>query len=385
MKVINMGRVSSEGKSVADNSNKTIAMTYLLRIYGIGVKRNKIWPWFVFLFIASAGVWQLNRDFDRYKGTNACKVMYFVNFFNAFMSLFLTVRNRQIINQLADEVYSSLNASEINVIRKSQRTISMMVYSLVISLLFLCIYFHAWNLISYILYSSRINYIRIIMLIFKILRQLLVAFFVTNIYCISSLYLIFFIALTRTRINRIQQLKSLYPYERTNAMHLLIEMRDNFEKFQAKFGTVLFQIIISHFCEITIFFYRVYIKRSLTETVSSLILLAWTTANMSVVIFIIFKISDCQDQVKKAAGHLCDLISIENWSHINLSQLILMQKIKSIGDQCVTVMNIVQVDRSLVIGILSSFLGVAVLFVQMDNGSLQGATNVTDALSSLLE
>ena len=154
-------------------------------------------------------------------------------------------------------------------------------------------------------------------------------------------------------------------------MKQLVEMQTYFKSFQGEACFMFGQMIIAHFIEITLLLHRVIIFRSARNPILWFST-SWTIFNSVFVLFLMFLVIHFHDRVRASAQLLSDSLTTRPFSpfeHISLS--FVLDKIRAVSSQTMTVCNIVKVNRKLVLTIYSSFLTIAVLLVQIDNGALE--------------
>ena len=151
----------------------------------------------------------------------------------------------------------------------------------------------------------------------------------------------------------------------------LLEMDSKFDAFEETGSLLICQVITMHFVEITLFLYRMITFSSASNPIL-LTSACWTCMNVLFVLYSIALIIHLQEKVKKTGQSLSDLFFTHKLSASEyVFVLILVDKIKLVASRSITVWNIVKINRKLVLAIYSSFLTIAVLLVQMDNGALK--------------
>lgn len=314
---------------------------------------------------------QLMQDIRYHCDADIFKVIFCINFINCFIVNFSTVFNRTKINSMVEEIFNAFPQSQTPVMKKVERS----TFTVVILLLFSFICYILTDVVDARKFTlpflpTQWN-VSLIQHVYYIWVKISVTVFVITVYINCSLHFICFAALTVDTSHSVRHIKSLLPSGGHVAMVQLIQMEEKLKQFETKFSLVIFQMIISHFIETTLFIYRLSSRGNATVVMMNTVF--WTFMNATTVIYFISDISLMQDKLKQQSLTSCDSIVLENLSHPTLHQLMLLAKMKSLASQRVTVWKIVKVNRSLIIGICSSFLSVAVLLVQINNGSLRAS------------
>ena len=358
---------------------------FFLRPLGIGGNKCRFTPWIFSTFILACALDQFVCDCINHRISLILKIMFLVNFLNSFVALLFTVRNRNQINRLIAGVFSKLRGDEVAFIKKYERITFFLVLLFVwflFAINFSLDVYRYWKLKHLLVLS--VQSAPFVLWISLILFKLAVSIFTAILYIVCSLYVVTFISLTLTRLNQLNQMTRLIPHEGHSMMKQLIEMEKSFESLEKMSSFPFCQMISMHFVEITLFLYRMIS----ISTSSNLILLCstlWTCMNITFVLFLMASVIHFQEKIKSSGESLAHSFFAHRLTpaeYIFIS--ILVDKIKCVTSQSITVWRIVQINRRLILAIYSSFLTISVLLVQVDNGSL-GSDGVARNISSVWE
>lgn len=353
--------------------NKTFQPNWLfclLSCHGI-TSNGSILPWLRFTIVLACACDQIACDMHNEDFTLIFKLIFFSNFINEGVCLFLTVYNRKKTRRLAETLYSRVKEEDKCFIKRQEKIHFILLLIFFISLFITLTSVDAFrpNHVNYLLLMG-VKKSPSIFWITLILFKILVTLYISTLYISGFVYVESFICLSLDRLNRIEMLKQLVPHENQLIMQELIRMERKFKHFENNSSLAVFQMIAGHFFEITIFLHRqiTYDASSLVIRISSLCL---TLGNLVLIFYAIAIISHYQEQVTDAGESLIDLFFTQRFtSHEYTFLLILIDKVTNVTQQCMTVWRIVKINRKLIIALYSSFLTIAVLLVQMGNGSL---------------
>lgn len=359
-------------KIKCDQQVKPKLLLFLLHPFGLSKSKKIFTPWIFFTFLFTCALDQFICDCISHKISLILKILIFVNFVNALLALLITIRNRNKINRLVIEIFSKLTQDEIIFIKKYEKVILLLVALFLMFLFTINIsleIFRHWKMKHF--FVIQVQSVPSITWISLISFKFVVSFYTATLYIICSLYVITFIALSLTRLNQLNQMNQLVPHEGHSMMKQLIEMEKHFNKLEKMSSFLFGQMITMHFVEITLFLYRM-ISYASVYNVILLTSTLWTCMNITFVLFLMTSVIHFQEKIKQSGESLAHSFfnhRLTPAEYIFIS--IIIDKIKCISSQSVTVWKIVRINRKLILAIYSSFLTISVLLVQVDNGSLQ--------------
>ena len=365
--------MDSPSQSIEDESLASFRPKFLrvlLSCYGFS-GNGRFYPWIFFMVAFTCRCHQLVSEMTNGHNTTIFKLVLFCSFAIESSGLFLTIYHRHTTRQLTDSIFSQVRHLDHCVLKKFESTIFILLLSLYIGS-FILISANAsssWRL-DYPL-VARVPGLSILFKISLFIFRAMITLSILSMYVNCSLYVLTFLALSLNRLHNIQEMKQLVPHNIQRIMRDLMKMDHELNHFEAHSSLPIFMMIGAYFLEISLFLYRLvtYTSPSFVFHIGSI---AWTVIHTLFIIYFISAVSVYQEKVKHAGLELADrfFIHASPPSQYNIA-FVMAERVKCVTGQSITAWNIVNIDRQLIVAIFSSFLTIAVLLVQMDNGALR--------------
>ena len=338
-------------------------------MHGIG-RKGRIRPWIFFSLMFVGGSGQLITDLSNDEYTTLYKLAFFCNFVNEAVGLFLTVYYRHETTRLCENIFSHLAEEDSEVVKRHEKIICTLLVVFVLALFSTC------TVVELLRTPPEIIYVLVIDVpglnwISYFICKIFGSVYIATLYFNCYIFILLFIGLSLDRFNRFKQLKSLPLHQCYLMMKQLSEMDEMFERFEAHSSLPVFLMIAGHFFEITLFLYR-QINSYTSHPQFRILTTFLVVMNIALVAYCIAVVSHFQEKVKNLGRQLIESLRLQPFS-VPESLLFpaIKDQIKVVSSQSITALNVVKIDRKLIFALFSSFLTIAVLFIQMDHGALR--------------
>ena len=334
-----------------------------LFLHGVG-RNNRITPWLFFTVTLICGCGQIVTDLSNGQFTIIYKLIFLCNFLNQAVSLFLTVYHRARTTRLCEDILSQLESDEKSVVKRNEKIISSLL------LIFFLILFATVTIFE-VIDPSGPNYILtipapVLMWISFFTCKLFVTFFSITVYLNCFIFILSLVGLSLARSHRLQRLKVSPRFDSQLIMKELTGMIESFKTLEQSSSLAVFQMIASHFFEITLFLYR-QISYEASVFPFRIIATLLVMINVALVLYCCFVVSQYQEKVKQSAEQLLNSPHLDPHTMQGSVFFKLHYQIRTVSNQSLTALNVINIDRKLILALSSSFLPIAVLFVQMDH------------------
>lgn len=346
-------------------------ITFLLDLFGLGLRGRRLIHWFFFTLVIIQTSWRLYGSFTNFK-------FYLVNIadlsfnFCSLLQIFLSIKRVKLLRQLLSNLHKLNRRNHLIV-----RVVDAIICFLVISQFAFDMYDFVWTTCydlfhrqySYLDRSS--NLVNITIATVCIHRSILIRY--SDMFC--GLYLLIFVVIYLIKVQHLAGISNSRPSEwKVKVWAVSSHVSSLQDKFEDSSSIILFDRTVYQFLSILALF-QFLMENIRTKSTLGLRGIIFATCGYSQNIFItvsvLLSISLMQEDIDGRCKNVTEQIMFTALSGGSVEEKWISQKIlKSNFTQKVTIGKMVQVSRSIIISLASSYVVFSILFWQINNGGI---------------
>ena len=348
---------------------------FILHLMGVGVKKQRLVHWFVFVLVVIIELWDIRRVLIMpvpaiIKFNDAIYIM------SSLMCLLLFLTKRNEIKQAMDEIYSKVDTDDMKNVKRVELITSLI--SIGYYLFRICYQMKldvqelnddGGLLFNYFAVSLAVYWPLTILRVFWM--ACMDSLLATNV-CI---YATFFRAMHCLKVRHMERMKKLVQVDRSGSLSILMKMQELHQLFDSTFSPLLFINLCRTLNYTTDFVSYMMIYEVVNTPAAIAFFIGYELFVTLLDVWLLLSISFKQEDIRSQGQCISDsLVSLDTLGQSGQSgqkvSLLLALKMKEVFDEPATVWNFVAVTRHLIIATASSFTVLSVLMVQINNGAL---------------
>lgn len=353
-------------------------LLFILQAFGIGINRQHFFHWFILVATFLAELWDMIVYFDMPLSNFLKSAILTTQMTHSLFVIVLLVK-RKAIQVILTELFCKM--SRVNL--KRLKRIEVLSVLLILAVFIINLSYEVFVVtrqvneeVGTIFHSLKVNVI--IYWVLTAARMIILAFHDLIFFVNASLYLICFFALHCLKMQQLGRLKELVKLDKKVFFKSLFTLEEEHQQFESTFSLALLLAMVFNFVKTLVYIYCIAI---IGLSASSFFIIFLTFDELTIalaIVAIILIISDCQKVVSTRALSVCNSIFLDTFSsHPPETPNLLIMKVDSVFNKPVTVWDIVNVSRNLIIATFSSFFVFSILIVQIDNGAMGNVANYT--------